>query len=59
MVGISNLSGVFKAVEDLQGEQLRSEILRHASIYNFIPKERREDYTDGLISAFDSWRERR
>ncbi len=57
VVGISNLNGIFASVNGLVGESLRAEILKQAAIYNYIPKERREDYADSLIQAYLKWRD--
>ncbi len=58
-VGISNLDGVFRQVEGKDGEELRQELLRLASVYNYIPKESRDDYADGLLSSYEEWRDGR
>jgi len=58
-VGISNLNGIFESVEGLDGDSLRAEIIKQAAIYNYIPKERREDYTDSLVKAYVEWRDRK
>ncbi|GEM_PF-2963598 len=55
MVGVSNLYGIFRKVDGKEGEELRDELLRLASIYNYIPKEKREDYAEGLVRAYGEW----
>ncbi len=55
VVGISNLNGIFASVKGLDGDALRAEIVRQAAIYNYIPKESRQDYADGLVQAYQKW----
>ena len=55
-VGISNLDGILQSVTGLEGDELREELIKQASVFNYIPKERREDYCEGLLQALEDWR---
>lgn len=54
-VGIINLDGIMEEVHRLgiRGEEAGRELLKRASIFNYIPSSAREDYIRALLREYE------
>jgi len=55
IVGIINLDGIMEEVHGLglNGEKAGRELLKRASVYNYIPSSAREDYLGVLLKEYE------